>query len=200
MLARPEKFILLPAVCIIGAVAVGMHSATTREPAFRVLATIYIWWNAWHFASQHFGVASLLGWQWGPRLVRQAVIIAPTMAVLLVPHRDIVWLVVVAAIVDLAHWTTDIGLTTWVFRRWWWLAAAMAVGLAGFLWKDVVVADPHLCGVLPACTVVWSAPLLLSLRLGLGFWHFLMSRWVWKLSDPYARAISAPLLAKGHAS
>src|SRR5215472_11204566 len=82
MLSRPGKFVLLPAACILVPLVIGATSSTTREPLFRALATTYVWWNAWHFGSQHFGVASLLGRRTGPRWLRQAVIIGPTMALL----------------------------------------------------------------------------------------------------------------------
>src|SRR5580704_6816342 len=57
MLERPEKFVLLPALCIFGALMVGEQSATTHDPAFHFLAVTYTLWNAWHFGSQHFGLA-----------------------------------------------------------------------------------------------------------------------------------------------
>jgi hypothetical protein len=190
MLERPEKFILLPALCVASALLVGEHVTTTREPAFRALTAAYIWWNAWHFGSQHFGVASLLGWRWGPRWARQVIIIGPTMAVMLAPMmlaNSALPLVIAGGVFGLAHWATDIGLTTRVLRRWWFLPIVLAIGLIGFAWKTVV-AGPRFCDPLPVCTAVWSVPMLLSLRYGIGFWHFLMSRWVWQFSNPRVRA------------
>jgi hypothetical protein len=198
MLRRPEKFILLPALCLFSAVMIGITSNTTHEPAFRGLASVYLWWNAWHFGSQHFGVASLLGWRSGPRWARQAVIIVPTMLLVTIPIsfgsvpvliRGSVALIVIGEVISFAHWTTDVALTSRVMRQWGWafLLGVLAMGAIGFVWKTVGT-DPRLCGPRPACTVVWSIPTLLGLRYGLGFWHFLMSRWVWKLSDPQVRA------------
>jgi hypothetical protein len=194
MLERPEKFILLPALCIFMAVAIGLSSKTTHDPAFRLLAATYVWWNAWHFGSQHFGVASLLGWRSGPRWLRRLGIILSTMLLMLVPINSLL-ILMVNELISFAHWTTDIGLSTWAGRWRISLLVVLLCGVIGFLWKTVV-SDPHLCGVKPACTAVWSVPLLLSLRYGLGFWHFLMSRWVWKLGDPQVRAtIGKKLLA-----
>lgn len=188
MLTRPEKFLLLPVLCVVVALAIGEEAETTHDLAFRVLAGAYVWWNAWHFGSQHFGVASLLGWQWGTRWARQMLIILPTMCIVLVPKSGLVPLLIVNEIINLAHWATDIGLTTRVLRSYLFLAGVLIVGLIGFCWKTVTT-DPHLCGpLLPVCSAQWSIPTLLALRYGLGFWHFLMSRWVWQLSDPQVRA------------
>jgi hypothetical protein len=177
MLTRPGKFILLPAFAVGMAVAIGLGSHSTREPTFRMLALTYLWWNAWHFGSQHFGVASLLGWSSGPRWLRQGVLILPTMWLMLFAGPA-VW--IAGEVISFAHWTTDIGLSAWAVRRRWprFVWAAMILGLSGFLWKTVA-ADPRLCGSAPACTALWSIPTLVSLRYGLGFYHFLMSRWVW---------------------
>jgi hypothetical protein len=203
MLERPEKFILLPALCIIGALLIGEHAATTHDLSFRVLAGAYLVWNAWHFGSQHFGIASLAGWRLGPRWMRQVVFIVPTMGLMLIPmafSMGVLPIIVISECNNLIHWVTDIGLTAYVKRRWLWvfLPTVLVAGIGGFLWKTVTV-DPYFCGSLPACTAAWGIPMLVSIRYGLGFWHFLMSRWVWKLSDPQVRAtidrdlFSAPL-------
>ncbi len=184
MLERPEKFILLPVLCIIGALLIGEHSTTTHDPAFRALVVVYIWWNAWHFGSQHFGVASLVGWRAGPRWLRQGLIIGSTMTAMLTPTA-ILPLLALHELINFAHWTTDIGLTAWVVRRRWiFVPVILAIGFVGFAWKTVVI-DPHTGSPMP---MLWSVPSLLSLRIGLGFWHFLMSRWVWQLSKPEVRA------------
>jgi hypothetical protein len=183
MLARPEKFILLPALCVVGALLIGEHVVTTRDPIFRTLVAVYLLWNAWHFGSQHFGVVSLLGWRSGPRWLRQAIIIGPTMALMLVPS-SLFPLMLLNQLFNFAHWTTDIGLTTWGIRRWWFfLPVVLATGFIGFVWKTVGI-DPY-TGI-PA-PLLRSIPILLALRIGIGFWHFLMSRWVWKLSHPQVR-------------
>lgn len=48
----------------------------------------------------------------------------------------------------------------------------------------------------PGGMMIRVIPVLICGRLGLGFVHFLYSRWVWKFSDPRVRAtISRDLLA-----
>ena len=182
MLAEWPRFVLLSLGCLTAAVAVGLWSSSTRDPAFRYLALSYFWWNAWHFGSQHFGVASLLGWRSGPRWFRQVVTIGPTVTILALPlFVHIVPLVILNEVISLVHWLTDIGLSAWKKAGWWvpFLTLMLLCGLSGFLWKTVTI-DPHYCGQLPACTAVYSIPVLLSLRYGLGFMHFLYSRWVWQ--------------------
>jgi hypothetical protein len=43
----------------------------------------------------------------------------------------------------------------------------------------------------PALSTVYMNPLLLGIRNGLGFVHFLYSRWVWKHNQAMLRAIRA---------
>ena len=81
--------------------------------------------------------------------------------------------------ISLMHWIMDIRLSGYVASHaWLFTMAVLAVGLGGFVWKTVAV-DPGLCRPMLACTAQFSIPMLLGLRYGLGFWHFLMSRWVW---------------------
>jgi hypothetical protein len=188
MRGRPVKFILLPTLCAVAAMLVGAVSGSIRDPAFQLLAITYLIWNAWHFGSQHFGVASLMGWKRGPRWLRRWGIIGVTMASMLLPWGSGLVPLLVAEIMSFAHWTTDIGLSTWRARRPWWvfLLVVLVVGSGGFLWK-IATDDPRLCGAKLVCTAVYSIPALLGLRYGLGFVHFLYSRWVWQLSNPLAR-------------
>jgi hypothetical protein len=204
MLERWGKFILLPLSLLALSVWIGLNTSKSagwvslsamgdyrlwmallrgwKPPnlAFVLLAVTYVWWNAWHFGSQHFGVAALLGWRSGPRWFRRLILVAPTMALMLVGNKSWPSIIIAGEIISFFHWTADIGMTARVLRRhwWWFLPAILVVGLIGFVWKTTNT-TPEFCGVLPACTVVWSVPLLLSLRYGFGFWHFLMSRWVW---------------------
>jgi hypothetical protein len=189
MMNSPEKFILLPALCVFTAFMIGTSSQTTRDPAFQALATVYVCWNAWHFGSQHFGVASLLGWRSGPRWLRRGLLIGTTMALMLLPfvpgHPSSILLIVIGEVISFLHWTTDIGLTVRALRRCWlFLPIALIFGVVGFAFKTVT-ADPHVCGLLAACTAAWSIPTLISLRWGLGFAHFLYSRWVWRRDAPF---------------
>lgn len=205
---RWDKFILLPVTLLAFTVWVGLLTSKQYgwvpiiaiadyrlwwallngehfpNLAFILLTISYAWWDAWHFGSQHYGVASLLGWRTAPRWVRQAVIIIPTMAVKLFPWLlySGVAIVLVLETMNFAHWTVDIALTVSRFRRLLVLViltgALLAVGAIGFVFKGVG-ANPVLCGHEPVCTILWSVPLLLSLRWGIGFVHFLYSRWAW---------------------
>ena len=189
-------YILLPLVLLALSFAIGLTAKTAGHPPPQAiflpifwadvwrhgyvpngwywgLIVFYFIWNAWHYGAQHFGIASLLGWRRGPRWLRQGLIIAPTMALML----GFIPLPVIGAITSLLHWTTDIGLSAWRMKAWWFLAAVLLFGLSGFLYQRV--GDTWI--VLPAI------PVLISLRCGLGFVHFLYSRWVWKLSDPRIR-------------
>lgn len=228
MLAWPRRFIFLPLLCLLIAVAVGVFSHSTRDPAFLVLYAAYVVWNAWHFGSQHFGVASLLGWRGGPRWLRQGLLIAATMAFMLLPfvpgfvhwmtensligarvasmllsfmpgHPSFIAMLVVGQAISFLHWTTDIGLSVRALRRWWlFLILALVFGALGFAFKTVTT-DHHYCGLLPACSVMWSIPLLVSLRFGLGFVHFLYSRWVWRRGAPFVSKLARPRLIAEYA-
>jgi hypothetical protein len=182
MLAEWKRFIVLPVGCLAAAVIVGLLSSTTRQPAFLALAAAYFVWNLWHFGSQHFGVASLLGWRSGPRWFRQALTIGTTVLVLVLPvFLHVVLLVLLDALINLAHWLTDISLSARKKARHWalFLSVVLLIGMSGFLWKTISI-DPRYCGLLPACTASYAFPVLLGLRYGLGFVHFLYSRWVWQ--------------------
>jgi hypothetical protein len=78
-----------------------------------------------------------------------------------------------------SHWLTDIGLSSRVSRHpWLFITAVLAMGSVGFLWM-VPRVDHMATRVIPA---------VLTARWGLGFVHFLYSRWVWNISDPKVRA------------
>ena len=78
-----------------------------------------------------------------------------------------------------SHWLTDIGLSSRVSRHpWLFISIVLAMGSVGFLW--MVPRVDHM-----ATRVI---PTVLTARWGLGFVHFLYSRWVWSISDPKIRA------------
>lgn len=185
MIAEWSRYILLPSVCLSVAVVVGLSSSSTHVPAFQVLAGAYFLWNTWHFSTQHWGISQLLGWRTGSRRFRQAVTIGPTVAILMLPlFLHVLALVVLTEAISFLHWLTDIGLSVWRKARWWmlFLGVVLCIGVSGFLWKTVSI-DPRYCGRLSACTAVYSIPVLLGLRYGLGFVHFLYSRWVWQSAN-----------------
>jgi hypothetical protein len=77
------------------------------------------------------------------------------------------------------HWVVDLGLSSRVAKRGWvFIAGVLAAGLVGFLWMV-----PTSSGMM-----IRMIPVIICARLGLGFVHFLYSRWVWQLSDPQVRA------------
>jgi hypothetical protein len=214
MLSEWEWFILLPLALVLGSVWIGAHAQHFQvldngrwitldalridnvwegwrggfigdyDMALRLLASIYFGWNAWHFGSQHFGVATLLGWRSGPRWRRQALTIGPTVAILMLPTvltllttLPLFPLLVLNELISLLHWTTDIGLSSWKARNWLLFLCAMTlVGPIGFAFKHVTT-DPHLCHQWSVCQAKYNIPVLLGLRAGLGFVHFLYSRW-----------------------
>ena len=191
MLAQWERFIMLPLGVVSLSVWVGVNTDkslgwipvaaiinwrtvlailrgyTPPNFAFVLLVLTYYAWNAWHFGSQNFGVASLAGWLPGRRRLRQVLTVAPTVVCTTVP--------ILSEIVSLGHWLTDIGLSALKVRRWWlFIGVILAVGAIGFIWKE---ATPH-------GTALYSIPVLISSRCGLGLVHFLYSRWCWRRDSP----------------
>lgn len=178
MLREPDKYILLPLIFVLVPLGIGAGSVTIHDPAFRALATLYLVWNAWHFAMQNYGICAIYGgcsWQRNAAFALTAACILAFPLVL----GNVLWVVVAALGVDLMHWIMDIRLSGFVARQQWlFTAIVLVVGVTGFTFRTVS-ADTHHCGQLLACTMVYSIPTLLGLRYGLGFYHFLMSRWVW---------------------
>jgi hypothetical protein len=150
-----------------------------------VVVWIYWAWNIFHFGMQHFGVLSL--WRGGARSRRRrfadmALCLIKTafcMVALPTLTRDqwVGFLLIGAFPVN--HWVVDIGLSSRV-SKWGWLfvAGVLLAGMIGFLWMA-----PTSNGIM-----LRVIPVLICARLGLGFVHFLYSRWVWKLSNPKVRA------------
>jgi hypothetical protein len=147
-------------------------------------------WNAWHFGSQHFGIASLLGWRSGPRWRRKVLTIGPTVVVLMLPSFIPIFpLLVLNEVISFAHWTTDIGLSSWKKARVWvpFLCVVLFLGLTGFLF-NIVKSDPRVCGLWPVCMAQYPNPVLIGLRAGLGFVHFVYSWLVWKQENVHLMA------------
>ena len=179
MLEQWDKFVLLPALFIAISLAVGGASEVTRSPGFRAMAVTYFVWNAWHFASQNYGISALSG---GKPWQRNAAFSLTVICVLGLPvlWGQILWIVLADLGISVMHWIMDLRLSSYMVQRQWLFTIAMLlIGLSGFAFKTVEPGTLHHCGPLLVCTASWSVPILLSLRYGLGFWHFLMSRWVW---------------------
>jgi hypothetical protein len=167
-LSRPIETILLPAIAIIGAIL---------SPLWLIWG-VYKLWNIYHYGGQHYGVSRILGF----RVPRWACIGGTALIMVggpfLIPGGWWRWTSLI--VLDFNHWLTDIGLSSKV-SRWWWVffAGVMTLGCIGFAYQ-VPRADR---------TLTLFVPLIIKLRCGVGIWHFLYSRWVWKLSDPQVRAI-----------
>jgi hypothetical protein len=187
MLTRPWKTIGLPVALLAIATGIGAMTSlgwtsyvpvrgrqwiiTDLSNPFPMLVWIYTVWNFYHFGMQNFGILSILRgrrsqWQrtcdmsWTAGATAAAMLITPGM-------------------VEFNHWITELGLCGRVSRRAFFLIASMlAFGALGFLW---MIPTPQ--GIL-----MWVIPVLVGPQIGLGFWHFLQDRWMWKLSDPQVRA------------
>jgi hypothetical protein len=151
-----------------------------------VVFGIYYAWNIYHFGMQNFGVLSLYKRNQARSLdgrVRDALICLGLTAFgmgalpLLLSDRSLSLLL--TGVFSFSHWLTDIGLSSRVSRHpWLFITAVLAMGSVGFLWM-VPRVDHMATRVIPA---------VLTARWGLGFVHFLYSRWVWNISDPKVRA------------
>jgi hypothetical protein len=175
MLTQWCKFILFPLALVVLSLYVGLNVNNTNAPAFVILALIYSWWNVFHFAAQNYGICRLFGYhKWWQTDIAIVVTIIPFV---MFPFAGTVGLILANYTLGLAHWITDWGLCSWASRRWIVFGGlALVAGLFGLLFKDVSLCD-NAVGV---CLWQIAVPWLLSLRFGLGFVHFLYSRWVWR--------------------
>ena len=76
------------------------------------------------------------------------------------------------------HWVVDIGLAARASRSWTFAPGVLLAGTVGLAFTV-----PTANG-----SFIRLVPILICARLGLGFVHFLYSRWVWQLNDPLVRA------------
>jgi hypothetical protein len=147
---------------------------------FPLLVWGYSAWNLYHFGMQDFGVWRL----WNGFKIERRFQIGICLGFVIffvevmrhITHS--LWVMLfVTGLVSVNHWAVDLGLSYRVARRGWvFTAGVLAAGLIGFLWM-VPTSSGQMIRMIP-----W----LISARLGLGFVHFLYSRWVWKLGDPRA--------------
>lgn len=224
--ARPRKYILLPTLAFLAAVAIGAAAqagvtsyaagdSIRRVPTFSdwsnpflLLGWFYSTCNLYHFGMQNFGVWRLWsntnGRGQGARLdncrrdfyagnwriashdravrwVQLTIVAGGTVAVYLTLPRlfhDPWVFFLLTGIVSVNHWVVDLGLSCRVAKRGGvFIAGVLAAGLVGFVW---VVPTP-------GGMMIRIIPVIICARLGLGFVHFLYSRWVWRLSDPLVR-------------
>ena len=181
MFMRSEKYLLLPADAFALALAC----------PFQWVSPIYWTWNAYHYGMQNFGVLSL--WQ-RPKRRRLAMaaclaITSGPMALFFLWHPPWWWLFVFGAAMQFNHWCVDIGLSGRVSRHaWLFVGGVLVAGLVGFVWYEPTTHGFHR-----------RSDALMQFAMGLGFVHFLYSRWVWQFSDPQVReTIGADLFREAH--
>jgi hypothetical protein len=187
LLRRPWKTIGLPGLLLVVASVVGVVTSlhwtsfvpgrgrqwviTDLSNPFPILVWAYTIWNGYHFGMQNFGVISLLR---GARSAWQR-----TCDMSWACGATVVGMLLVPGMVEFNHWITELGLCGRVSRHAFVLIASLlAFGALNLLWMV-----PTSQGML-----MWVIPELLGAQIGLGFWHFLQDRWIWKLSDPQVRA------------
>jgi hypothetical protein len=82
-------------------------------------------------------------------------------------------------VISVDHWVVDIGLSNRVASHAWLFAGGILVaGAVGFVWMVPTANGMRIVVI----------QFILGVRYGLGFVHFLYSRWVWQFSNPEARA------------
>lgn len=215
MCRHPQKYLGLPAAVFGLTLAVGVATScgwTSYVPGprqvfhltgwtnpFPMVVWIYWLWNIYHFGMQHFGVLTIFR-RGGARSRRQR--LADTAICLTVTAFGMAavpkltseqWVFFLTmGIFSVNHWVVDIGLSSRVSKHGWLFAGGVVLaGAVGFLW---MIPTPN--GML-----IKVIPIVICARLGLGFVHFLYSRWVWKFSDPQVRAtIGRDLLKRTEAA
>ena len=209
--SQPGKFLALPSSLFLAALSIGVATQsgwTSYHPGPGASARITGWdnplpllvwfysaWNLYHFAMQDFGVLML--WS-GPsrRWVKRAGCVVGLVGIyFLVLGVNVLgfWRVpgflnpwwaglattIMIGFVSVNHWIVDIGMSGRVARHGWvFVVSILSLGVIGFAW---IIPTPN-------GTVIRMIPSIICARLGLGFVHFLYSRWVWQLSDPQVRA------------
>jgi hypothetical protein len=197
MLEKPRKYIALPGIAFGISAAIGIATAigwTTYSPLrgpilpratgwdnpFPILFGFYLVWNFYHFSMQNYGVLRLAGIHFG-RWGKLIAFVGTALSLKFMPLA-----------VGANHFITDIVLSWRVvsYKIWFVCVLAIASPLV-FLWQ---FATPD--GT-PGRLMVGPVIVFVGMRWGVGFVHFLYSRWVWKLSDPQVRATIARDLAIG---
>ena len=184
MLQDTRKYVVLPAAVFLGATLVSIATAagwtaydrasgpihphaTGWDNPYPILFGVYLVWNYYHFAMQNYGVMRLCGidpGRWGKPVAFIGTALGLKFATLATSAN---------------HFITDIGLS-WRMSgyRAAFLCPLLLLSPIAFLWNSPTGTKPMLGLVI----------VLVGMRWGVGFVHFLYSRWVWKLSDPQVRA------------
>jgi len=110
------------------------------------------------------------------------------------------------------HWVVAIGLPSRVesarggsrptARGWGFALGVLLLGGIGFVWSAPAWIWRARGFSVPAFAPDYAmishvVPVVMSLRFGLSFVHFLYDRHVWKMSDPEVRAILGPVFGAG---
>jgi hypothetical protein len=192
---HPRKFLLIPVLVFLVALSIGVAAqagvtsydhSIRRVPMladwsnpFLLMVWVYSACNIYHFGMQNYGVLRLMGWG-RRRLMMASCLAIAIFTVAVLPHlaRDPWVFLLLTGLVSVNHWVVDIGLSSRVAKRGWvFIMGVLSAGLVGFLWMVPT----------PGGMAVRMVPVIVCARLGLGFVHFLYSRWVWRLSDPQVR-------------
>lgn len=176
-LSRPIETMLLPVLAVVGALVA----------PFMVIWWVYWVWNAYHFGAQHYGVVRIFGY----RVDREFIIAATVVLMLWVPYVFPVpwwpWFALFA--LNFTHWLFDIGLSSRVSRRYWWLflVAMVPLGCVGFFWLR------------PGTDRIWTMwiPWVIKARWGVGIAHFIYSGIFWRLRDPLVQAAIGQDILRG---
>jgi hypothetical protein len=200
-LSRPRQSIMVPAIFLIGSVAIFASAAfgltsfdghpfhiTGKSPLLPLVMWLYFYLNTYHFGMQNFGLARLF-FRGLPRRFSKAVFCGGTMLVLIAaPHvLSDSWLLILSTfIISGGHWLSEIALTVRVSNhRAVFFAAIFAIGPLALLCVPIRGVPISMTG---------AVLVLFGVRIGLGFVHFLYDRWVWRFSDPQIRELIAPQL------
>jgi hypothetical protein len=157
-----------------------------------VLVWIYLAWNAYHFGMQNYGIIAIYKRLNGitvRRWVDMSVAIGLTalfMNLAFVSDGVAVGFAILG-LLSINHWLVSIGLCGMVSRRQWlFTGIVLGSGAVGFAWLIIT----------PNGNLMVAIPVVVGIRLGMSFVHFLYDRWIWKFSDPEVRAtIGRVLLA-----
>jgi hypothetical protein len=189
MLADPVKYIALPVFVLAICTAIGFDRSFGHPTLFGAMTMVYFWWNLYHFGMQNFGILQL--WNHTKRRCNLALGLGGVALGMGLPSFFSSSLLLVGlfgtGLFAFNHWLTDVALSSRISRFGWLFGAAMlVVGCVGFVWLfPVSDGMGHKLSLGPSLRIILGA------RFGLGFVHFLYSRWVWRRGSPVMAALYA---------
>jgi hypothetical protein len=187
MLDDPVKYVALPAFVIAICTGIGFDRSIGDLTLFWAMAAVYFWWNLWHFGMQNFGILQL----WDRTNRRRNLALGLGGVALGMGLPAFLSLGPTAALLGQGifgfnHWLTDIALSSRASRFGWLFGAAvLVVGCVGFVWLFPVSG-----GMAHRLSLGPSLRIILGARFGLGFVHFLYSRWVWRRGSTVMAALN----------